>query len=251
MSGKTVIVTGASSGIGAHIARRLVADGQSAVVAARRSERIKSLADELSGKPGRIAAVTADVTDPVNVSRLVTTAVEAFGGIDALVNNAGTEVQGGIETIDPADLELMLATNVVGPFLCTRAALPHLREREGSVVNIGSTVVRRPPLHRFGYVASKGALEAMSRALAGDLGPDRVRVNVIRPGIIPSELRGAAEAEETESLRERVPRLQAHPDVGSGTDVAAAVAFLISNEARWITGTVIDVDGGYSLGTPR
>lgn len=251
MSDKIVIVTGASSGIGTHIARRLVGDGESVVVTARRSERIEALANDLSHEPGRIIPITADVTDSVDVTRLVATTIDAFGGIDALVNNAGIEVQGDIETLDRSDLDLMMNTNLVGPYLCTRAALPHLRQREGSVVNIGSTVVARPPLHRFGYVASKAALEAMSRALAGDFGPDRVRVNVIRPGIVPSELRGATEAEESETLRERVPRLQAHPGVGSGTDIAAMVAFLISDEARWITGSVFDVDGGYSLGTPR
>lgn len=248
---KSVIVTGASSGIGAHITRRLADDGALVVVAARRTDRLEALVHELSNAPGKVVPVTADVTDAGDVARMVSVAVETFEGIDALVNNAGTEVQGRIEELAEADLELMLRTNVVGPYLCTRAALPYLRERKGSVVNIGSTVVSRPPLYRFGYVASKGAVEAMSRALAADLGPDGVRVNLVRPGIIPSELRGTSEEQEAETLKERVPRLQAHPAVGSGSDVAAAVAFLISEESRWITGSVIDVDGGYSLGTPR
>lgn len=248
---KVVIVTGASSGIGAHITRRLVGDGARVVAAARRDDRLEALADELSDAPGDIVPVSADVTDPRDVGRMVSTAIELFGGLDALVNNAGTEIQGRIEALTESELETMLRTNVVGPYLCTRAALPYLRMRHGSVVNIGSTVVSRPPLYRFGYVASKGALESMSRALAGDLGPARVRVNVVRPGIVPSELRGATEEEEAERLRERVPLLQAHPAVGSGSDVAGMVAFLVSDDSKWITGAVIDVDGGYSLGTPR
>ena len=161
------------------------------------------------------------------------------------------EVQGAIEVLAEADLEAMLRTNVIGPFLCTRAALPWLKVRGGSIVNIGSTVVPRAPRNRFGYVATKGAVEAMSRALAGDLGPHHIRVNVVRPGIVPSEFRGLTEEEEARTLGERVPRIQALPSVGKGMDVAAAVAFLISDEAAWITGALLDVDGGYALGVCR
>lgn len=251
LAGKSVIVTGASSGIGAHIARNLVAGGARVTAAARRRARLDALAEGLSGSAGTISVVEADVTEADDVERMVQHAVDRYGGVDALVNNAGMEIQGRIEELSEEDLERMLRTNVVGPYLCLRAALPYLKQRNGSVVNVGSTVVTRAPLHRFGYVASKGAVEAMSRALSGDLGPEGVRVNVVRPGIVPSELRGATEAEEMESLEERVPSLQALPDVGTGMDVAAAVAFLVSDDSRWVTGTVLDVDGGYSLGTPR
>lgn len=251
VEGKSVVVTGASSGIGAHITRSLVAGGARVTAAARRRDRLETLAEELSDSAGTVSVVEADVTEVSDVTRMVQDAIDRNHGIDALVNNAGMEIQGRIEDLAESDLELMLRTNVVGPYLCTRVALPHLKESGGSVVNIGSTVVTRAPLYRFGYVASKGAVEAMSRALAGDLGPDGVRVNVVRPGIVPSELRGTTEDQEMESLEERVPRLQALPNVGTGMEVAAAVAFLISDDSRWITGAVLDVDGGYSLGTPR
>lgn len=251
VEGKVVVVTGASSGIGAHITRNLVAGGGRVTAAARRRDRLEALAEELSDSAGAISIVEADVTKANEVEGVVQEAIDRYHGIDALVNNAGMEIQGRIEDLAESDLELMLRTNVVGPYLCTRAALPHLKDSGGSVVNIGSTVVTRAPLYRFGYVASKGAVEAMSRALAGDLGPDGVRVNVVRPGIVPSELRGTTEDLERESLQEKVPRLQALPNVGTGMEVAAAVAFLISDDSRWITGEVLDVDGGYSLGTPR
>lgn len=248
MIDKSVIVTGASSGLGAHIVRHLVSQGARVLAAARREDRLAALVDSLSGAPGRLVTRRVDVTCAEDTEGMAAGAVEAFGGLDALVNNAGMEVQGPIDRLAEADFERMLRTNVIGPYLCTRAALPHLRERGGSIVNLGSTVVPRAPRHRFGYVATKGAVEAMSRALAGDLGPYRVRVNVVRPGIVPSELRGSTEADEERTLGERVPRIQALAQVGRGMDIAAAVAFLISDEAAWITGAVLDVDGGYTLG---
>lgn len=248
MIDKAVIVTGASSGLGAHIARHLVSQGARVLAAARREERLVALAESLSAAPGRLVTLRADVTRAEDAEGAVSTAVEAFGRLDALVNNAGMEVQGAITRLAEADFEQMLRTNVIGPYLWTRAALPHLQNGGGAIVNIGSTVVPRAPRHRFGYVATKGAVEAMSRALAGDLGPFGIRVNVVRPGIVPSELRGLSETEEEQTLGERVPRIQALARVGRGMDVAAAVAFLISDEADWITGAVLDVDGGYALG---
>jgi 3-oxoacyl-[acyl-carrier protein] reductase len=250
MIDKSVIVTGSSSGLGAHITRRLVSEGARVVAAARRLDRLTALADELADAPGRIVAVRADVTDAGDATRMVEVAVESFGGIDALVNNVGMEVRGGIEELDEAAFELMFRTNVTGYFLCTRAAVPYLKRNGGSIVNIGSTVVPRAPRHRFGYVATKGAVDAMSRALAGDLGPHRIRVNVVRPGLVPSEFRGTNEEEAEVLLEEIAPPMQALEAVGRGTDIAAVVAFLVSDESAWITGAVVDVDGGYALGTP-
>ncbi len=142
----------------------------------------------------------------------------------------------------------MLHTNVIGVFLSTRAAVPELRKSRGAVINVGSTVVYRSRRGRFGYVASKGAVEAMSRAWAVDLGPDGIRVNIVRPGLIPSELRGSTEEDEQARFGETVAALQGLPAVGSGADVAAAVAYLGSEEAGWLTSSVITVDGGSSLG---
>jgi meso-butanediol dehydrogenase / (S,S)-butanediol dehydrogenase / diacetyl reductase len=249
LAGRCAVVTGASSGIGAHVVRRLVQRGADVVAAARRRDRLDRLAAELATAPGRVVPVTADVTVDRDALAMIAAAVEAFGRIDALVNNAGSEVQAPIDRLSEADFEGMWRANVLSVYLCTRAALPELRRSRGVVVNLGSTVVNRPPRGRFGYVSCKGAVEAMTRALAVDLGRDGIRVNVIRPGIIPSELRGLTEDEERSRFEAGgVFGRQALATVGDGRDVAETVAWLCGPGGRFVTGTVIDVDGGYTLG---
>jgi NAD(P)-dependent dehydrogenase (short-subunit alcohol dehydrogenase family) len=250
LEGRRVVVTGASSGLGAHTVRLLAGRGADVVAAGRRLDRLEALAAETAGAPGHVVPVRADVTSEDDVVALVAAAMAALGGIDVLVNNAGSEVQGPIDRLSLDDFEGMFRANAVSVFLCVRAALPALRESRGMVVNLGSTVVGRPPRGRFGYVASKGAVEAMSRALAVDLGRDGIRVNCIRPGIIPSELRGLTEDEERARL-EAGPHFgrQALSTVGEGRDVAEAIAWLCGDGGRFVTGAVIDIDGGFTLGT--
>jgi meso-butanediol dehydrogenase / (S,S)-butanediol dehydrogenase / diacetyl reductase len=247
--GTRIIVTGASSGLGAHMVRVLAADGSRVLAVARRGERLEALAGELADGPGRVIPFLADVTSPAACEALVQAAQDAFGGIDVLVNNAGSEVQAPIDRLSLEDFEGMFRANVTSIFLCTRAALPALRASRGAVINLGSTAVARPPRGRFGYVASKGAVEAITRALAVDLGRDGIRVNAIRPGIIPSELRGLTEDEERARFAAGgVASRQALDSIGEGRDVAAAVRWLASEDARFVTGAVIDVDGGFTLG---
>jgi len=249
VAGRRVIVTGASSGLGAHAARDLVAHGAHVLAVARRRDRLRSLAADLPDAEGSLRTMAADVTSPADCEAIAATAVELLGGIDVLVNNAGSEVQGAIDRLALEELEGMFRANVTSVFLCIRAALPALRESRGSVINLGSTAVNRPPRNRFGYVASKGAVEAMTRALAVDLGRDGIRVNAVRPGIIPSELRGLSEAEERERFATGgVLWRQALGAVGDGSDVAAAIRWLASDDSRFVSGITLDVDGGFSLG---
>lgn len=249
LTGRRVVVTGASSGLGAHIVRHLAGLGADVLAAARRVERLEALAAELGTCPGRVVTCPTDVTVDAQVRAMVDGAIAAFGGIDVLVNNAGSETRGPIESLPDEAFQAMFSANVLSVFRCTRAALPELRRSRGAVINIGSTVVSRPPRGRFGYVATKGAVESMSRALALDLGRDGIRVNVLRPGIIPSELRGLTEAEERAKFETGITfDKQALKAVGDGRDIAEAVAWLAGDGGRWITGAVIDVDGGYVLG---
>lgn len=249
IEGRRVIVTGASSGLGAQAVRLLAGRGAHVLAAARRGERLASLAAELADAPGRVVPYRADVTVDADAKAMVAAAVDAFGGLDVLVNNAGSEVQGPIDVLAEADFEGMLKANVTSVFLCTRAAVAELRKSRGVVINLGSTVVGRPPRGRFGYVASKGAVEAISRALAVDLGRDGIRVNVIRPGIIPSELRGLSEEQERAHFASGIAfGRQALSEVGDPLDIAEAIAWLCGDGGRWVTGAVIDVDGGLVLG---
>jgi meso-butanediol dehydrogenase/(S,S)-butanediol dehydrogenase/diacetyl reductase len=247
--GCRIVVTGASSGLGAYAVRHLVGLGAHVLAAARRIDRLELLAADLAGAPGRVVPFRADVTVDADARAMVAAAVDAFGGIDVLVNNAGSEVQGPLDVLADADFEGMLRANVVSVFICTRAALPELRRSRGAVINLGSTVVARPPRGRFGYVASKGAVEAMSRALALDLGRGGIRVNVLRPGIVPSELRGLTEEEERAKFATGIAfGKQALSEVGDPRDIAEAIAWLAGPGGRFVTGAVIDIDGGYVLG---
>lgn len=249
LAGRRVVVTGASSGLGATTVRHLATAGARVLAVARRADRLDRLAAELREAPGEVVPCTADVTRDADVQAMVAAAVTALGGIDALVNNAGAEVQGPLDRLSESDFEGMWRSNVLSVFLCTRAALPELRRSRGVVVNLGSTVVGRPPHGRFGYVTAKGAVETMTRALAADLGRDGIRVNVIRPGIVPSELRGLSEDEERARFAAGMHfGRQALSLVGDGSDIAHAVAWLLGPGGRFVTGAVIDVDAGLTLG---
>lgn len=182
-TGKVAVITGASAGIGAAVARQFAREGATVVLAARGAPGLEKLAAEIGAAGGRALAVPTDVADPKACAHLIERAVEAFGGIDVLVNNAGANRRGSIERHAPEDLAGVVQVNLVAPIVLTRLALPHLRRRGGgSVVNVASIAGRIPVRHEAVYSATKFGLRAFTFALAEELAGSGIRVSAVSPG---------------------------------------------------------------------
>ncbi len=253
LSGKVALVTGAAQGFGFACARRLAAAGAAVVLADRRPDRLDAARARLTGKGASVAAVEGDVSVEADVDRLVGTAVERFGRLDVLVNNAGVFSNFLLEHLTPVEFQRILGVNVGGAFLCTRAAAARMREQGdgGSIINISSIDAIHPSgagLSHYG--TSKHAIWGLTKSMALELGPDRIRVNAIAPG--PSLTEGAVEFvaagapagidvdAQWAAYEARIPlgRL-AHAD-----DVGRTALFLASELGSYVNGAQIVVDGG-------
>jgi NAD(P)-dependent dehydrogenase (short-subunit alcohol dehydrogenase family) len=261
LEGKIAIVTGASRGIGEGIARMFAAEGACVVLAARTTDRLQTVAAEIEAAGGQAVPVRADVSATDDVRRMVEVAVERFGGVDVLVNNAAVTFFS--KRIDDEEMEAeydrLMATNVKGVWMGIHYAVPHMRRRGGgSIINISSVHGIASGGHMSAYAASKGALIAGTRALAVELAPHLIRVNCISPGRIwldddPSEWvrRRFGEDAHREYLArfrdwlERARGLQQPlPIAGLPVDIAYCAVYLASEEARFCTGANFVVDGG-------
>ncbi|MFC9228275.1 SDR family NAD(P)-dependent oxidoreductase [Streptomyces decoyicus] len=243
LAGKSVIVTGAGSGIGASIAERAARSGARLCVAGRREAPLKELAARL-GTPVEVVAVDVAARDAGE--RLVAAAMDRFGRVDAVVNNAGLARFGKLEESAAEDFDAMLTVNVRAPAELIRCALPQLRAHQGAVVNVSSVggVLSMPA--RSAYGASKAALNSLTRSLARELAPD-VRINAVLPGPVDTPLWHEAGLTENETDALRTSLLSATPmgRFGDGDEVARLVCFLIDPEqSGWITGALMPVDGG-------
>ncbi|MDH4230115.1 MAG: glucose 1-dehydrogenase [Nitrospirota bacterium] len=240
LHGKSALITGGGTGIGAGIARRFVAEGARVTITGRREAPLRELAREL----GCDYAV-GDVSSSTDAAAMVQSAVAAHGGLDVVVNNAGVARFSDLAATTDEVLEMHLGINVRGPYCVTRAALPHLLERRGNVLFISSTLAMRGIPGGSAYGASKGAVNALTLHLAAELSPRGVRVNCICPAVVETPI-----FETMMSLDDaaKVPQSMAsiHPigRVGQPTDVAGAALYLVSDEAAWVTGAVLTVDGG-------
>jgi meso-butanediol dehydrogenase/(S,S)-butanediol dehydrogenase/diacetyl reductase len=252
LSGSVAIVTGSTSGIGIAIARRLVVEGASVVVTGRDRERGNAVAAAIDGETpaessgDRVAFVPADLTDEWACAALVAGAVDRFGSLTILVNNAVATDSGRatVDHLDTADWESALRVNVTAAMWMCRAAIPHLRSAgNGAIVNVSSRAAERASPSLPAYAASKGALNALTRAIAVDHAADGIRCNTVSPGYVLHERR------DRDLDPERKAQLEAMhlTRLATGDDVAAAVAFLCSDDAACITGINLPVDGGSTI----
>jgi NAD(P)-dependent dehydrogenase (short-subunit alcohol dehydrogenase family) len=241
LDGRTVVVTGASSGLGAGFARALSSAGADVVLAARRAERLADLADELRDAGGRVATITADVSIPEDCTRVAESAIDAFGRIDGLVNNAGlgSAVSSLKET--PEGFRSLIDVNLNGVFWMAQAVAARM-EHGGSIVNVSSVLgLVAPRYPQAAYAASKAGVIGLTRNLAGEWSGRRgIRVNALCPGYFDSEMT----AGEGDLLRAMVAEQSMVGRFGRQEEIDGAVLFLISPASSYVTGTTLTVDGG-------
>ncbi|HVY98546.1 MAG TPA: SDR family oxidoreductase [Dongiaceae bacterium] len=241
MTQRTVIVTGASRGIGAAIARRLARDGIAIVVNyARNRAEADAVVRDIGRDGGKAIAVQADIGDPAGMGVLFDAAEQAFGGVDILVNNAGIMKLSPIAEADDASFDQQVAINLGGVFRGMREGAKRLREG-GRIVSFSSSVVGFYQPGYGIYAATKAAVEAMTHVLAKELGPRRITVNVVAPGPVETELfmHGKSEA-----LVQQIARMIPLGRLGQPEDIAGVVAFLASPDSGWVNGQVIRANGG-------
>ena len=245
LTGKVAIISGAASGMGAATARRFGKEGASVVVADMLEAEGKAVADSIVQAGGKAMFVLLDVTDEAGWKKAVDATVAAYGKLDILVNNAGIS---GSATNDMLNTELwhrVMAVNSTGVFLGTAAAIPHMRKNGGgSIVNLSSIsgVVGQTMVH-MSYNASKGAVRTMTKSTAVQFGKDNIRCNSVHPGLMPPMRTSGATADPV--VREKMLKSVPMGRIGEVVEVASAILLLASDEASYVTGTELYVDGGY------
>jgi 3-oxoacyl-[acyl-carrier protein] reductase len=246
LSGKVAIVTGASKGIGASIAQHLAADGAAVVVNyATSKEAADRVVAGIIGKGGRAIAVQANVADPADIRRLFSETHRAFGKLDILVNNAGIYEFAPLENVTAEHFHKMFDLNVLGLILASQEAVKHFGPAGGSIINISSVAATVAPPTTSVYSATKAAVDAVTRALAKELGPRNIRVNSINPGMIETEGVHAAGIDQSDFRKETEARTPLGR-IGQPQDVAPAAVFLASPDSAWITGDSFYITGGLS-----
>ena len=240
LSGRVALVTGASRGIGKAIAGALARQGAH-VVAAARGENATPVAEEISTTGGKAEAMALDVTEPGANEAAVAAVVQRHGRIDILVNNAGIAKDQLMLRMKRGDWDAVLATNLTAAFVLTQAALkPMLKQRGGRIVNISSVVGQGGNAGQANYAASKAGIIGFSKAVALEVASRGITVNVVAPGLIDTDMTRAITGSAHEEWAAKIPLKR----LGSPADVAAAVCFLASDEASYITGQVLAVNGG-------
>ena len=243
LTGKVAVVTGASKGIGAAIAKALAAEGASVVVNYASSQAdADAVVASITQAGGKAAAVRGDVSKAADAQGIIDAAIETYGRLDVLVNNSGVYEFAPLENITEAHFHKHFNVNVLGLLLTTQAAAKHLGEG-GSIVNIGSVVSRVTPPGSAVYTATKGAVDAITGVLARELGPRKIRVNSVNPGMVVTEGATAAgfiDSDMATSIVSQTPLAR----LGQPDDIARVAVFLASDDAGWLTGETLLAGGG-------
>jgi 3-oxoacyl-[acyl-carrier protein] reductase len=244
LTGKVAVVTGASKGIGAGIAGHLANEGAAVVVNYASSKAgADRVVAEVTARGGRAIAVQADVSRQADIQRLFAETKRAFGRLDVLVNNAGIYEFAPLEQVTPEHFHKQFDLNVLGLLLTTQEAVRHFGPAGGSIINISSVVATSTPPNTAVYSATKAAVDAVTRALAKELGPRHIRVNAINPGMVETEgfhAAGIADSDFRRQIEAQTPLGR----IGQPRDIAPAVVFLASDEASWLTGETLHIAGG-------
>ncbi len=244
LDNKVAVVTGASKGIGAGIAKSLAAEGASVVVNySSAKEGADKVVAEITGKGGQAIAIQGDVSKTADVTRLFAETKKVYGAVDILVNNAGVYKFGGIEEVTEDEFHRQFNTNVLGLLLATQGAVSHFGANGGSVINIGSIASRVTPAGSAIYTATKGAVDAITQVLSKELGPKKIRVNSINPGMVETEgtrIAGiiGSDFQTQQELTAPLGR------IGQPEDIAPVAVFLASDESGWLTGETLLAGGG-------
>ncbi|MGH9775826.1 MAG: 3-oxoacyl-[acyl-carrier-protein] reductase [Candidatus Acidiferrales bacterium] len=241
LQGKIALVTGASQGIGHATARALARAGARVALAARNEENLRALAGEIQKAGGEAAVVPMDVGDPEQVKAGFAKSMQKFGRLDILVNNAGIARDGLALRMKLEDWETVLRTNLTAAHLCTQQALAAmLRQRAGRIINVVSVVAEMGNAGQANYVAAKAGLIGLTKAIAREVASRNITVNAVAPGFVTTPMTDVLPEKVKDQMKAQIPLER----FGTPEDVAAAIVFLASDEAGYITGHVLDVNGG-------
>jgi 3-oxoacyl-[acyl-carrier protein] reductase len=245
LSGRVALVTGASQGIGRTCALRLAKDGATVVLAARNQEKLNELATEITTAGGKASTLPLDVANEDQVKSTVKAAIAQFGKIDILVNNAGITRDQLVMRMKRADWDSVLQTNLTSAYLCIQAVISSmLKQRWGRIINITSVFGQMGQAGQANYSASKAGLIGLTMAIAREVGSRNITCNAVAPGFIETAMTAVLSDEFKQTAVKQIPLGR----VGTPEDVASAVAFLASDEASYITGHVLNVNGGMLMG---